>query len=525
MWTRFSLLTWLCYLVPAASYLIACEPWVPEARPVKPERVLEGAARVEMLLDPNGRYALVKRFDEDGAGSLHIVDWKQRKVCPLPEGVERYERAMLGPKSERGQRPFFWLPVMTRDEEGTQQLQFVDERCNLQESYGTYSGSAGRPTLEEDGRELLLFSDGLGNLSRADPWRGETLLLASKVRSVAPTLQVPDSEQSLWLIEDGKLRQRLLDGTLVVSMGEDVTDFSQAVHDGLRVAYVDGGNLFEAVSPDFEPVMIADDACEPEYRSGYLDLFQPCEARQLVRILLFNGNIETFPEGVYLSFDDSGYTFEYARDEDDVLHLYAEPPGRAREEVTPPILGRPLVVDSTHLAGVIDEKDEDGKQSRTFVIWTAEAVGDPVQRVFFNVGEVFPFIDIRTSSYLWLMHHDVTDGFGMLSIFSERTLRLNLIAENIPLRDPGVGGAARGYSIELLPAFPEPLLMYITDAHPLERDPKAFRGLLRARLLSGDLGADIDEDVSSYAVVTTPLPGILYGVEEGEHPGLWFAAL
>lgn len=525
MRTRFSFLTWLCYLVPAASYLIACGPWVPEARPVKPERVLEGAARVEMLLDPNGRYALVTRFDENGEGSLNIVDWKHRKVCPLPDGVERFERALLGPKNQRGQRPFFWLPVMTRDEEGTQQLQFVDERCNVQESYGTYSGSAGRPTLDEDGRELLLFSDGLGNLSRADPWLGDSLLLASKVRSVATALQVADAEQALWLIEDGKLTQRLLDGTLVLSLGEDVTDFSQAIHNGLRVAYVDGGNLFEAVGPGFKTEMIADDACEPEYRSGFLDLFQPCEDRQLVRILLFNSKVEEFPEGVYLSFDDSGYTFEYARDEDDVLHLFAEPPGGSREEVTPPIVGRPLVVDSRHLAGLIDEKDEDDKPTRTFVIWTAESVVDPMQRVFFHVGEVFPFIDIRTSSYLWLMHHDVTDGFGMLSIFSERTLRLNLIAEQIPLRDPGVGSSVRGYSIELLPAFPEPLLMYITNATPLEHDPKAFRGLLRARLLSGDLGADIDDDVSSYAMVATPLPGILYGVEEGEHPGLWFAAL
>lgn len=525
MWTRFSFLACLSILVPAASYLTACGEWVPVARPVQPERVLEGATRVEMLLDAGGRYALVTRFGEGDQRRLNIVDWKNHKACALPENVERYERALIGPKDERGARPYFWLPVITRDEDDTQQLQFADERCNMQDSYGKFSGSAGRPALVEDGRELLLFSDGSGNLSRADPWRGETLLLATKVRSVAGALQLPDSPQALWLIEDDKLTQRQLDGTLVVSLGEHVSEFSQTIHDGLRVAYIDGNNLYEAIGPEFEPVPIADDACRPEYRSGFLDLYRPCADQQLLRILLFNSKIEEFAPGVYLSFDDAGYTFEYARDEDGATRLFAEPPGRERVEITPPILGRPLVIDSSHLAGLIEEVDEEGAKSRTFVIWSAGGGADPLQRVFFNVGEVFPFIDIRSSSYLWLMHHDVTDGFGMLSIFSERTLRLNLIDEFIPRRDPGVAGAVRGYSIELLPAFPEPLLMYITDARPLERDPAAFRGLLRARLLSGELGSDIDEDVSSYTVVVSPLPGILYGVEEGEHPGLWFAAL
>jgi hypothetical protein len=526
MWTRFSLLVWLCYLVPAASYLLtACGEWVPKARPVQPERVLEGATRVEMLLDTNGRYALVTRFGEDDERSLSIVDWKNHKACALPDGVERFERPLFGPKNQRSSRPFFWMPVITRDEEGTQQLQFADERCKLQDAYGKFGGSWGRPALTDDGREVLLFSDGSGNLSRADPWLEETILLASKVRSVTGVLQLADAPQALWLIEDDKLTQRLLDGTLVTSLGKQVTDFSQAIHDGLRVAYVDGSDLYEAVGPEFEPVPIADDACEPEYRSGFLDLYRPCADRQLLRILLFSGKVEEFADGVYLSFDDAGYTFEYVREEDGT-HLFAEPPGRERMEIDPPLIGRPLVIDSSHIAGLIEEDDEEenGRRSRTFVIWSATDGGEP-QRVFPDVGEVFPFIDIRTSSYLWLMHHEVEEGFGKLSIFSERTLRLNLIDDAVPPRDPGLGGAVRGYSIELLPAFPEPLLMYVTDAQPLERNPAAFRGLLRARLLSGELASDIDEDVSSYAVVATPLPGILYGIEEGEHPGLWFAAL
>ena len=94
------------------------------------------------------------------------------------------------------------------------------------------------------------------------------------------------------------------------------------------------------------------------------------------------------------------------------------------------------------------------------------------------------------------------------------------------MRDPlGNGRGVRGYSVELLPAFPEPLLVLISDAEPLTRNPKLSRGTLSARLLSGQLASVVDKDVTSYAMVGTPLPGLLYGIEEGDEPGLWFAAL
>ncbi len=45
------------------------------------------------------------------------------------------------------------------------------------------------------------------------------------------------------------------------------------------------------------------------------------------------------------------------------------------------------------------------------------------------------------------------------------------------------------------------------------------------RLMSGALGSIIASDVTSYHLLSAPLPGVLYGVEEGEQQGLWFAAL
>jgi hypothetical protein len=474
-----------------------------------------------MLLDANGRYVLVTRFEGDDR-SLSIVDWKNHRACSLPSNVEQFERPLVGPKDRRSRSPIFWLPVIVRQDEDTRVLQFVDERCTLQEPFGKFGNSAGRPSLDEDGRELLLFGDGDGNLSLADPWFGETLLIAAKVRAVASVAQIADEPQALWLLENDKLTQRTLDGTLLVSLGEtQVTAFSQTINNGLRVAYVDGGDLYEAIGPDFEPVLVVRDGCEPAYRNGFLDLYTPCAERQLVRILIFTSKVQEFEPGVFISYDEGNYTFEYVRDENDKTHLFVEPPGRERVEIDPVFVGRPMIIDSSHLAGLIDVVDSEGNKSRSFVIWSPT---EPLQDLFQNVAEIYPFVDLRSSSFLWLMHHEVVDGYGTLSAFTQRNLALQRVSRDTPLRVPLENSNVRGYSIEQLPTLPEPLLVLITNGRPLERDPKAFRGTLHARMLSGALGSKIDDDVSSYAVVGTPLPGVIYGIEEGDEPGLWFAA-
>ena len=64
-------------------------------------------------------------------------------------------------------------------------------------------------------------------------------------------------------------------------------------------------------------------------------------------------------------------------------------------------------------------------------------------------------------------------------------------------------------------------IVSIEDAQP----ELGVRGALRARLLSGELPSSVDDDVTSYEMIASPLPGLLYTVAAGTKRGLWFAAL
>src|SRR5690606_36208215 len=97
---------------------------------------------------------------------------------------------------------------------------------------------------------------------------------------------------ALWLIEQGVLTQRTLTGERLLSLGANVQTFALEQYDTLRVAYVDDGALYEAAGPNFFPVLIAEDACEPRYDEFYLNFLAPCEERQLVRLDLTTGELE-----------------------------------------------------------------------------------------------------------------------------------------------------------------------------------------------------------------------------------------
>lgn len=534
MWTRFLVFAGL-WLAGTSLCISACT-WTPVARQVQPELIVAGPARVEQLLDANGRYVLISRLQEDSS-ELSIVDWNNKKLCTLPPEVARFERPLLGPSSERSKSPLFFLPVAVREGDRLL-LRFADENCELHGDYDAVSQSTSRFPLDEDGREVFIYGNGMGTVALADPWQERGQVLAAKVRSFALASRPvsPLSAQLIWFLEDGKLTQRALDGTLVVELGSAVSGFAQGLFDTLRVAYVDGFDVYEAKGPNFEPSLVAANACNPAYRGTDLELFEPCADEQLVRVGLYTGAVERFAPGVFSSTKDSGFLVEYARDEPDgsqenergKVRLFVQPPGRARVEVTPAFIGRPLVIDPNRLAGLMPCDEIPGRKcgeqgTRTFAIWSAS--GDLLP-LYDRVGELVPFVDIRQSSYVWLMHHELENGLGKLSTFSERSANLTTISTATPVRDPlGNGRAVRGYSVELLPAFPEPLLVHISDARPLARDARLSQGTLNARLLSGELASVVDKDVTSYAMVGTPLPGVLYGVEEGAQPGLWFAAL
>jgi hypothetical protein len=149
-----------------------------------------------------------------------------------------------------------------------------------------------------------------------------------------------------------------------------------------------------------------------------------------------------------------------------------------------------------------------------------------------SVDSFYVVPDYRTSSYWWLVYHDRSTSedmhsSGTLSLVSAYDRTIIDVAHDVPLVSPiERAPSVRGYSIETLPTFvKERAIAYIDNALPLERDPRASRGTLHVRLFSGELGSVIAHDVSSYRLINAPLPGVLYGVEEGEQQGLWFAAL
>ncbi|MGC4070116.1 MAG: hypothetical protein QM784_36755 [Polyangiaceae bacterium] len=346
------------------------------------------------------------------------------------------------------------------------------------------------------------------------PWREEENLIATGVGQFeqrrANTTDTVPPPQALWLIEKGQLRLRQLDGKLLVSIGKDVTKFTQGAYSQLRIAFISGGNLFEAVEPAYQPVPLQADACEPSYSGTLLSFLSPCLEKQLLRIDLTTGTTETFSPGVYAQFETRGFLFERQRGIDDEIELFVTPPGACERRITP-ALDNIQVLDANTIAGT----DPDF----TLGVWTFQAGFQPVLR---NVSRAYQFVDSRTSALLWLVHHDVKDGLGTVSLLEQSKLQITTLAKKVP--------AAGGYAIGGLQQVPELVLMVLRNAKPFTFDtmgnPTRFRGTLEVSLLSGALPAKIDSDVSSYTLVfDTEAGGLLYAIDSGAKQGLWFAAL
>lgn len=544
-----------------ASGGVGCD-WQPVTRDVQPERILEGPTRIETALG-TGRFVLVRRFDADG-DHFAIVDWDGRTACDLPPEVQRVQPALLGPTGQRNDYPTFLLPLAVQDGD-KQVLRFVDERCKSYGDYGVISANFRQFALDEDGREVVLHGNGAGVVSLADPWRSTTKVVAEKVQTFQPVARSGLTEpQRFWFIENGKLTQRALDGTLLLTLGTAVTTLTDGLFDTLRVAFVDGGDLYEAVAPNFEPTLIGKGACAAVYRGDSLDRYEPCAKKQLVRGSLYSGETETFDEGVYSSYAEGGITWQARTDpKDGKLHMTAKPAGKPPAEITPPFVFRPLVLDGTHAAGLVDcvqlrlalsgsdpsadagvneaipDSDDPFMQcvpgELSFVTWTYGAA--TMQPMFHRVVELMPpYADTNQGTFYWLTLYNRRvfklndEGVRewsderVLAVFDQRSMKLETVATNVPVRDPLRNGrGVRGYGLERSAAHSLPLLLYSAESQPTAI-PEVPRGTLHVRLLSGALDSTIARDVTSYVLVASPLLGVLYGVEEGD-AGLWFAAL
>lgn len=516
--------------------LLAACTWQPSARPVQPEQVFEGAARVDMLLGRDGRFALVQAGTvaagsaeaadlPPGSGALkhyRLVDTQSLTFCTLPPDLAPAWGALIAPNLRGGEVAKLWLPLRrdSAQSEAGVQLYFTDERCVVKGPFGKLD-RVSTLALRSDAREVLL-SHRAGELTLVDPWTDTAVLLARDVAAY----QVVDADttmaaqtrapEAVWLLEGPKLTQRGLDGTLLLSLGEARVDefVQQRFVDGLRVAFRDGDDLYEAKGPDFVPKLIAEDACDPVYRSTSLDLHFPCTAQQLVRIDLLTGAVRRFPPGVYEAYTLGDIEVELARDDLKQVEMYAARKGGPRVRVSPLPAGVPSLFAGTQMAGV----SIDGR----FGVWSLR--GDFVE-VLAGVRELRAFRGARTNQLEWLVLHERQGDFARLSTFTQRdveraladpatSLALQPLAEGVPI----TGGYRIAGGIGA-----EPVVLTLEQATQLP--DKRFAGTLHARLLSGALEARIDEGVSSNLLVVAPQPAVLYGISEGARSGLWFAAL
>jgi hypothetical protein len=501
--------TWLALL----SLLSACE-WTPSAGPVKPERLARGDFAVRGMLDnTRSRFAWVVRREEEERDRHFIFDIKARTSCELPERTYPLLDPLTPPTKWRD-AAFLW-PLLRQAADLEESVVFVTERCKLVEFSSTQGTALNSFPLDGGRGTVLLANDRQGRLAYVDPWREKENLIATGVgmfrEQVNSTTAAEPGPQALWLIEDGRLRLRELDGTLRVSIGEKVSAFTQGAFSQPRIAFIAAGDLYEAVAPQFQPVLLARDACTPFYSGTLLSFASPCADRQLVRIDLTTGSTESFAPGVVERTEQRGLTFERQRNDAGELDLFVTFANASnRIQIVPP-LERVQVLSSELLVGV--------DAARRFGVWSPQTGFQPILKGLYGL---FPFMDARTNTYLWLAHHDVKDQVGRLSLLEQSKLELTELATGVP--------ASGGYSFAGLQQVPEPVLIVLRDAKPAAVDemgvPVRFRGTLEVRLVSGDLPSEIDAGVSSYTVVYDPeAGGLLYAIEKGDSQGLWFAAL
>lgn len=486
--------------------------WEPIARVVQPVQIIAGPARLVRKLDADGRFAWVTVGTGDGLRH-HLVNVAERTHCALEPTYRPVSEPLRAPAQRGDDRPAFLMPVWRGDGEQSE-LFFSDDKCALRGPFGVVTRAPEQTELRSDGRGLSLAFGPGGELRVVDPWGGEQVVIARDV-SVQTGVHQPDgttAPQALWLLEGGRLTQRALDGSLLLALGSAVDDFQQLLLDELRVVFHDGEDVFEAKGPDFTPVLIAEDACRAVYAGRALELQKPCAEEQLVRVDLTTGEVKTFTKGVYRAFAQGELSFELQNTPAGVEVYVARQ--NARIQLVPAPSNALSALDETHVAG----RSADGR----FGIWS---LGQPFAVAYSAVQQVDTFRDLRTQRLLWLILHDVVDDIGTLSLFDQTDLER--VKNNLPAGEPiELSSQVRAgtYSVLRGGSLPEPVILSLESPIRVLGET-TVAGTLYARLLYGSLGSRIDDDVSSYDLVSAPLPGILYGIQDGPSSGLWFAAL
>jgi hypothetical protein len=501
----------LCLSTALALLLAGCG-FEPVVRPIEPRQLNTAHAQLLGPLDARGEYVLLGREQADAALVLDILHWRSNRGCQLPADSAPLGRALLRGTGARG--PTFYLPLARQRSEGETELLLVDEHCALHDGLGLIAPRSPRVhAARSDDHLFLTYRDAEDTLFVLDPYT--SLAPVAIARAPGSIRAGKDGKRdALWLIEAGRLTQRSLEGERLRTLGRDVTSM---VLDGSdeRLAFVDGGALYEAVAPTFVARQISPDGCSPRYTRDTLEFFAPCAQKALIRIHISRRQIETFEAGVYASSVQDGVQLDYAELEESA-QLFAQFQDSPRLPVTPMLrAGDVYVLDDERLIGLDPQQ--------RFGVWNRRS-GRFVP-LFSQVEDVIPHHRGKTHNYSWLLYHDVQpDGLGSLSLLDEEGMLSAPIAHGVPSAEVGGYSVINGNDLPRYP-FSAPLVITLEGAAPLPSVEPRFHGRLRALSMRGEPSVVLAEDVSSYALVATPAPGVLFTVEGGPGRGLWYAAL
>jgi hypothetical protein len=490
----------------------------PVARPPRPEQLSAEHVRVLSTLDARGEYALLARQSEEGPPRIAISRWRLKQRCDVPIVGEPTSAPLPPARGSRGQ-PALYIPLAVPSDDSSSELWLVDEQCEAYGPLGSVDARSVRTVIRDDEGGHLLYRDAEQRLLVLDPRRGLTpRVLAEEVTILRATRELGGRErEAVWAVAGGVLTLLTLEGEPLLAIGREVTEIA-ASRDRERIAFVDGGQLYEAVAPDFQPNLLASDGCAPRYGRDTLEFNAPCEQELLQRVQLSTGEYREFAPGVFASFEQEGVQLDFAY-EGETTVLSATIGDNAPVTVEPTLQeGFVYVLADQNIAGL----DPEGR----FGTWNRRTRS--FEPLIEAVHEVVPHRRGKQHTFTWLVYHDVEAALGTLSLVDVGG-ESSVIARGVPLP------AQQGFVIEdgsALAQYPfaAPLAVLLEEAYPLgeeseQSDAQRFCGRLKALAVTGAPRAVLAEDVCSYAIVAAPVPGVLFSVEAGPKRGLWFVAL
>lgn len=504
----------------ALALLAASCSFDPVARLPRPERLSDDYVRVLGTLDARGEYVLLAYHQEgEGLPKVAISNWRRDQRCDVPLVGEPTSAPLPRARGARGQ-PALYIPLAVPSDDEQSELWLVDEQCKVYGPFGPVRPSSVRTVIRDDQGGHLLYRDPEQRLFLLDPRAGLVpKVLAEDVTSVRATREPGALERdAVWIVSSGVLKLMTLEGETLAALGRMVTENALS-RDGERIAFVDDGELYEAVLPDFAPNLLARDGCAPRYGRDTLEFNAPCEQEILQRVNLSTGEYRDFAPGVFASFEQEGVQLDFARD--------------GEETVLSATIGdtEPITVDPTferrYVYVLADQRIAGLAPDGRFGTWDRRTrTFEPLVE---GVREIVPHRRGKKHTFTWLVYHDVEGSLGTLSLI-DADGGTSVIARGVPLPTQQGFLIENGSALAEYP-FAAPLAVLLEDAYPMDdaselaEEAPRFCGQLKALAVTGAPRAVLAEDVCSYAIVAAPVAGVLFSVEAGEERGLWFVAL